>query len=564
MAQADGGISLKGGLQGESSKTLPKSTRFDPSRNTQGSTQTIQEGSDPDDSDVDPSDTRRGKQQQQASRNRRFTIEPGDISDEFVLTQVEDGPEEPIESIFTKVQNAQEFVASASSHPELWCNAIRNMVTMTIASREQVNEYNDKLFETKERATSYKQQLKEKDQVVVNAQNKEVRIREARNIYRTRNVKQAEEIKELRAENENLKTQLRVLENDHPESDPDPDDSDQEGPPRPQRRHPAQKGVSASASGAQSARLSTPGTTSATGKSNNKYPDVSNFHGNEKDQEEWDSWKNHLKSKFMMSWELFETEVSKILYIRDHCKDTAYDIIKSRADLDSADPYLTASEMINDLEQNFGDFDKEGKADAELQNPKSAMGAKDPKETFDAFHARFTAMISPLNMSEREKCRNLRRLINQRLKYRIVDYPSSTSYRELVSRLRQVDLNTRLADEQTPRGARGGSSSGTRGGRGGSNSYPNTRTSSGPGSNSRGGHRFVPSQAADKMRKEGRCFKCFQTGHMANDANAPCKDQPWKSKPQVEATLAELGVEYQRSPTPSEPPPTYNQQLSEK
>ena len=93
---------------------------------------------------------------------------------------------------------------------------------------------------------------------------------------------------------------------------------------------------------------------------------MSNFHGNEKDQEEWDSWKNHLKSKFMMSWELFETEVSKILYIRDHCKDTAYDIIKSRVDLDSADPYLTASKMINDLEQNFGDFDKEGKADAEL------------------------------------------------------------------------------------------------------------------------------------------------------------------------------------------------------
>ena len=69
---------------------------------------------------------------------------------------MEDGPEEPIESIFTKVQNAQEFVASASSHPELWCNAIRNMVIITIASREQVNKYNDKLFETKERATFYK------------------------------------------------------------------------------------------------------------------------------------------------------------------------------------------------------------------------------------------------------------------------------------------------------------------------------------------------------------------------------------------------------------------------
>ena len=69
---------------------------------------------------------------------------------------MKDGPEELIESIFTKVQNTQEFVASALSYPELWCNTIRNIITMTIVSREQVNKYNDKLFETKERATFYK------------------------------------------------------------------------------------------------------------------------------------------------------------------------------------------------------------------------------------------------------------------------------------------------------------------------------------------------------------------------------------------------------------------------
>ena len=51
-----------------------------------------------------------------------------------------------------------------------------------------------------------------------------------------------------------------------------------------------------------------------------------------------------------MSWELFEIEVSKILYIRDYCKETVYDIIKSRADLSIADPYLTLDEIIADLE----------------------------------------------------------------------------------------------------------------------------------------------------------------------------------------------------------------------
>ena len=103
--------------------------------------------------------------------------------------------------------------------------------------------------------------------------------------------------------------------------------------------------------------------------------------------------------------------------------------------------------MLLDLEQNFENFDKEEKADVEFQNPKFAMRVKDFKKTFDIFHARFIIIIVPLSMSEREKTGHLRRLIAQRLKYRILDYFSSISYRELVVHLRQVNQNLRLADE---------------------------------------------------------------------------------------------------------------------
>ena len=58
-------------------------------------------------------------------------------------------------------------------------------------------------------------------------------------------------------------------------------------------------------------------------KSNNKYPDVDNFHGT-KGSRAWDAWEAHLRSKFRNSWELFEEEGSKINYIRDHCKDIAF------------------------------------------------------------------------------------------------------------------------------------------------------------------------------------------------------------------------------------------------
>ena len=148
-----------------------------------------------------------------------------------------------------------------------------------------------------------------------------------------------------------------------------------------------------------------------------------------------------------MSYDLFETKVSKILYIRDHCKDIAFNTIKTRANMKNPKYYTLAEEILEDLNNMFGDYDKISKADAELDNPKFAMGSKDFKETFDAFHTRFIAAIAPLAMLEREKSSRLRKLVTSRLKYRIVDFPITTSFRELVTRLRQVDIALRLTDE---------------------------------------------------------------------------------------------------------------------
>ncbi|CAD6587685.1 MAG: hypothetical protein ASARMPREDX12_002976 [Alectoria sarmentosa] len=152
----------------------------------------------------------------------------------------------------------------------------------------------------------------------------------------------------------------------------------------------------------------------------------------------------------MQSFKLFETEMSKILYIRDHYKNTIYDVIKDKANLKNPQHYVFANDMIQDLEQMFGGFDKEGKADAELQNPKFAMRAKNAKETFDAFHTRFIATIAPLDMSEREKTDHLKRLIANRLKYRILDYPSSTSYRELALEAEQLEKLKELKELDPP------------------------------------------------------------------------------------------------------------------
>ena len=415
MAAEGGGVSTKGGLQGESSHTLPKSTRFSQKPpNTQGSTQTLRgemaetqhTPSDPEDSDMEehsePRGRGKGKQSERLS-NRRYTLEPGEVDEEILLTETQDGEEEPNESIFAKVQNATELIASVSTHPEIWSNAIRTMMTSLIAYQETNHEYHGDLLSTRQRSAALSQQLKEKSQQHRAAAENEERLRESRNVYRARSTKLKEDTAELRQEVEDLRAQLRTLDDPNEDPNSDPDDSDRGDDQHPRRRPFPQRRATAPSSDHPS-RRGTPSAiaTTVNSKSNDRYPDVKDFQGNAEDRETWESWKMHLQSKFMQSWEMFETEVSKILYIRDHCKDVAYNIVKAKANLDNAEHYITADEMIMDLEQQYGDVDKEAKADAELQDPKSFMGAKDPKETFDAFHARFTAMIAPLIMSERE------------------------------------------------------------------------------------------------------------------------------------------------------------------
>ena len=137
-----------------------------------------------------------------------------------------------------------------------------------------------------------------------------------------------------------------------------------------------------------------------------------------------------------MSYDLFDTKVSKILYIRDYYKDMVFNTIKTRANMNNPKYYTLVEEILEDLNNIFGDYDKISKADVELDNPKFAIGSKDSKETFDVFHARFIAAIASLAILEREKSSRLRKLVTSRLKYRIVDFLITTSFRELVTRLR--------------------------------------------------------------------------------------------------------------------------------
>ena len=275
--------------------------------------------------------------------------------------------------------------------------------------------------------------------------------------------------------------------------------------------------------------FSTAGTTIEVGK-NKKYPDVPLFYGNGDDREKWEGWRLHLESKFRQSAILYTCEQDKIDYIRDHCKDTAFEVIKAKANPTSANAYLTASEMIQDLENMFGEFDKVAKSDALLHDPKFGMAVTNLKETFDEFLARFTSAIAPLDFTDRHKISNLRRTLSERLWFKMADGTTYTSFSQYVSRCRQCDLDLRQADGFSNRNRNnkskesGPSSSNVSSRRPGGTAGQGTNLNRYRSSNNSGSLQRSR-QLKERLMKEGRCFKCGKQGHISTDTDAPCKGQ---------------------------------------
>ena len=104
-----------------------------------------------------------------------------------------------------------------------------------MAHQEISHENYRGLLISRERVASLTQQLKESEELLKFAQATEERLRESRITYCIRSTKLKEEVVELQVEAEDLRAQIRTLQEStgHPS---DPDDSDLEGEPNPRRR----------------------------------------------------------------------------------------------------------------------------------------------------------------------------------------------------------------------------------------------------------------------------------------------------------------------------------------
>lgn len=481
------------------------------------------------------------------SRNRRLTIEPGD-HEKLLLTEGS--------NIYATVLTDEDIVQSFTESPNYWCTAMRTSVKNAEKLRQRNLQMETEVEQIRASARTsvnnvktIKNQLEQSDAQVA-------RLRQLRDSYK-------EHYQNLSVEFQKLKEKIAAKRPAKAGFVLSGDSEDEDEEDRPESRHAPSHRPSPFAP-VGSIRS---GTGAGRETDNKKYPDVTNFYGTH-DRDQWEPWLQHLYSKFRQSWSLFSEEQDKIEYVRDHCKATAYEVIKTRAEFNAQDPYTSVEDIIADLDAMFGEFDKTGKANALLHDPNFNMGVIDKNETFEIFYSRFAAAIAPLNYSEEHRIFHLERTISPRLKWKIADGVKPTSFKDLVARLRQLDQTIRQLEASTPgRGAPsrnsgggnnangknsgGGNSSGNSGGNGGnSNTTPSGRGNAGRGSGNTGStgtprpYTYTYSPALiERLKKENRCFKCLEVGHNNYDKSRPCKGKQSLNKEQVEAKLAAVGWE---------------------
>ena len=503
-----------------------------------------------DDGQPGPSDKREGKQREHAAV-RRYTIEPGNVEGDVLLTDI---TQDEANAIHAVVSSSEDFMRSANASPEEWRNAIQNMIESVQVCRENLavlQQDNDHLTkgtaEARAKARAIADQLRDANARATKEEQSSARIRRLRDKYR-------EVAEDLHRENEQLKATAAAMASGHLREEEDQDSDVDSHHTEVQARYGA---APPSNLRGGSNRHNTPGTGTGTVavtegalvSKNKRYPDVPNFHGSKDDKHKWDGWRMHLYSKFNKSAAEFPTEEDKIDYVRDRCKDAAFDVIKTRADNTYANPnpYLTVEEMVAELDAMFGTYDKVAKSDNELHDPNFAMGVKDKKETFETFYARFMATIAPLNYGESLRISTLKRLLNQRLKYKISGETFKT-YPELLARLRHVSADLEAIDKSHPKdnsnrsgGGQGPSGQSQRNNNAGGNG--NRPGNPRQGSSYRGTGYQYPKTLKDRIMKENRCWKCLKTGHRSFDNNAPCKDADPLTKEQVEIMMKTVGVE---------------------
>jgi hypothetical protein len=248
---------------------------------------------------------------------------------------------------------------------------------------------------------------------------------------------------------------------------------------------------------------------------NPRYPDIGDYHG--KPNEDLEQWTAAADTKFARSWANFPTEWSKIEYLRDHCKGTAYSVVKLRALRRSETPYKTVEELISDLEMNFGMSNEDRKA-AALQKLVSGDCKQKMNEGASEWLARYNLIATEAQLDQATRRFYALQNLNSHYKGSATQNARiGESWSEFSARLRQLEKDLAAAY-----------------GNGKSNINSNgIRKRDGKESS-----RYRSKEQFKIISDKKLCVRCLKPGHIMSSPDAPCrnkKDTPWDKSLEVNA-----------------------------
>ncbi|MCJ1359036.1 MAG: hypothetical protein MMC33_009036 [Icmadophila ericetorum] len=179
----------------------------------------------------------------------------------------------------------------------------------------------------------------------------------------------------------------------------------------------------------------------SSGPAPNKVQEIDKFDGNFR---KWPEWRTQLKRHLATNARRLDNEDKKITCVRMYCTSVALDLINGKTDpmTPAIERYKYVNDVLSDLEFVFGASGNTRATDCarHLYGTNLPMKAK---EKFTTFLARFTTITAPLLLPEEHKISHLRRCIPPSVPYDVLYGQLFPTYRSLIDRLLQWDLDGR-------------------------------------------------------------------------------------------------------------------------
>lgn len=253
-----------------------------------------------------------------------------------------------------------------------------------------------------------------------------------------------------------------------------------------------------------------------------KIPDPPKFTSESADTLCFEDWKDRMEKYLFAQRKYFSSEEDKMMYVESRVEGIAAKHISARCRFDHEEAYTTANEILDHLDMIYGEVDGEEKAEAELEK----LYMKE-RESFQEFHAKFEILCEKAKVRRSERSRKLLRKLRPDLGIAVNEkYHSRPSYDRFAQFCRTTDdiltqFKTRQAKYYNGKSRPERVQSAYQLAKDTNRTSTTTNAIDQATPSAQRARPVYDSAELQKLSKEGKCFNCYEKGHMSRDCPNP-------------------------------------------